>query len=90
MITARRTEQQYLTIDGHCIAYITAGDPAAPPLVMVHGWLSHAGVWRSTFEAFQDSHFCVAIDLLGLAASDKPANGDYSIPAQAKLVLALS
>jgi pimeloyl-ACP methyl ester carboxylesterase len=90
MIRVDVSAKQYLTVNGHCLAYLTAGDPAAPPLLMLHGWLSHAGVWRQTFEAFRDTHYCIAVDLLGLGDSDKPADGDYSIPAQAGRVLALA
>ncbi|MCC7449343.1 MAG: alpha/beta hydrolase [Anaerolineae bacterium] len=88
--TTPSAEKTFLSVDEHRIAYTTAGNPAAPPLIMVHGWLSHAGVWRQTFDAFQATHYCVAIDLLGLAASDKPDTGDYSIMAQARRVLALA
>jgi pimeloyl-ACP methyl ester carboxylesterase len=90
MLRVDKAAKQYLTIDGHRIAYLTAGDPSAPPLVLAHGWLLHAGFWRQTIEAFRDTHYCIAVDLLGLADSDKPANADYSIPAQAKRVLALA
>lgn len=36
------------------------------------------------------NYYCVAVDLLGHCDSDKPRAGDYSIPAQAKRVLALA
>ncbi len=83
-------EKHYFTIDGQRIAYLTKGDPANPALMMVHGWLSHAGYWWQTFEAFHRTHYCIAIDLLGHAASDKPVEGDYSIPSQARRVLDLA
>jgi len=41
-------------------------------------------------EAFKDSHYCVAIDLLGFGNSDKPADADYSIAAQGQRVLQLA
>src|SRR5688572_33414155 len=72
------------------LMYTTVGHPAAPPLLLVHGWLSYRGVWRQTMEAFKDSHYCVAIDLLGFGNSDKPAGGDYSIAAQGQRVLQLA
>lgn len=83
------TTRQFMTIDGYKIGYMAVGNPLNPPLVLVHGWLSHAGFWKQTLEAFQDTHYCVAIDLLGHGLSDKPDNGDYSIPAQARRVLSL-
>ena len=72
-------QKQYMPLDGERIAYIEAGDPTAPPLVMVHGWLSYSGIWRHTFADFQESHYCVALDLLGHGHSDKPRSGDTSI-----------
>lgn len=50
---------------------------------MVHGWLSHAGIWRQTIASFLHNHYCISIDLLGHGHSDKPQDGDYSIGAQA-------
>jgi pimeloyl-ACP methyl ester carboxylesterase len=48
--------------DGHKLAYTTSGHPGAPPLLMIHGWFSHRGVWRRTVEAFEDRYYCVAVD----------------------------
>lgn len=75
---------------GHRLTYTTAGSPGAPPLLLVHGWFSHRGVWRQTVEAFQDDYYCVALDLLGFGASDKPAEAEYSIEAQGRRVLYLA
>lgn len=57
---------------------------------MVHGWLSHAGIWRQTIASFLHNHHCISIDLLGHGHSDKPTDGDYSIQAQAERVLAIA
>ncbi|MBZ0289207.1 MAG: alpha/beta hydrolase, partial [Anaerolineae bacterium] len=83
-------EQHQVTLDGQKIAYLTAGQRSSPPLLMVHGWLSYAGIWDQTLTAFQDRYYGVAIDLLGHGRSDKPGNGDYSIAAHAQRVLALA
>jgi pimeloyl-ACP methyl ester carboxylesterase len=79
-----------LEIGGHQLVYTEAGRSSAPALVMVHGWTSHRGVWRQTLAAFEDSHHCLALDLLGFGHSDKPPEGDYSIEAQAHRVLCLA
>lgn len=76
--------------DGHRIVYATSGCPDAPPLLMIHGWFSHRGVWRRTVDAFEDSHYCVTADLLGFGDSDKPQDGDYGIKAQAQRILHLA
>jgi 2-hydroxymuconate-semialdehyde hydrolase len=78
------------TFDNHQLTYTTAGHADAPPLLLIHGWLSYRGVWQQTMEAFKDSHYCVAIDLLGFGNSDKPADADYSIAAQGQRVLQLA
>lgn len=72
------------------LPYATAGDPANPPLLLVHGWLSHRGVWRQTLPALQPRFYCVAVDLLGFGAAPKPADGDYSVLAQAQRLLDLA
>lgn len=71
------------------MAFLTAGSPANPPLVLVHGWLSHAQVWQQTIESFCQHYYCIAIDLLGLSVSDKPTSADYSVPAHAGRILTL-
>jgi len=82
-------DKHYHRLGDHRIAYLTSGDPAKPPLVMVHGWLSHAGFWRQTMQQLDSHFYCIAVDLLGHGHSDKPLAADYSIPAAAARVLAL-
>lgn len=73
--------------NGNHLVYTALGDPSHPPILFVHGLMSHRGVWTRTMEYFQDRYYCVAIDLLGFGESDKPTDGDYSIQAQAERVL---
>lgn len=57
----------------HAIAYVAAGDPAAPPLLLIHGFGSSSFHWRSNVAALAEAGNRVyAIDLLGFGASDKP------------------
>ncbi|NDJ59945.1 MAG: alpha/beta hydrolase [Chloroflexi bacterium] len=87
--TAAPAERHEIHIDGHRHVYITAGDPSAPPLLMIHGWLSHKRVWRHTIDILSDRYYCIALDQLGLSESAKPADGDYSIAGQAGRALKL-
>ena len=73
---------------GDTIAYWTAGDPASPPLLLVHGFPSSSWDWAHVWEALAREHFLVAADMRGFGLSDKPAGG-YSLHAQADLQLAL-
>ena len=72
----------------YTLAIATAGEHTNPPLLMLHGWNSYNGVWRSSMDALQDHFYCVAIDLLGFGRSDKPPHANYSIQAQGRRVLA--
>lgn len=84
------TPRSYLTINGQRIAVICQGDPANPPVIFVHGWLSHADIWYDTLALLSDEYYCVAIDLLGFGFSDKPMNANYGITAQAQRVLTIA
>lgn len=82
--------EQHLIHNGHRLTYITAGSPRNPPLLLIHGYTSSYHVWRTTIPALKDIYFCVALNLLGHGTSEIPADGDYSIHAQAERVIALA
>ncbi|HNT74627.1 MAG TPA: alpha/beta hydrolase [Anaerolineae bacterium] len=68
-----------VTLAGRRFVCLTAGDPTHPPILMIHGWAHHPGIWRSTIAALSDRYYCVAVGVLGCGDSDKPPDGDYSI-----------
>lgn len=78
------------TVNGHKIVATIQGNPQNPPIFFIHGWMSHRGVWRQTLPALENKYYCIAIDLLGFGASDKPAKGDYSIQMQGRRILAIA
>lgn len=88
--TAVDVEHRTISYDNNYISFITAGNPSNPPVIFIHGWTSYAGLWMSTINALKSTHYCVAVDLLGHGASDKPRGGDYSIDSQARRVLAVA
>ena len=77
-------------IEGHQIITTLSGDPNNPPIIIIHGWMSHRGVWQQTIRALEGKYYCIAMDLLGFGASDKPEQADYSLAAQAQRVLKLA
>lgn len=79
-----------IILDNAKLVYECSGDPKNPPVMMLHGWMSHRGVWDSSVAMLKDRYYCVQVDLLGFGASDKPATGDYSLAAQGKRILALA
>lgn len=83
-------ESATFTHEGDVLHYVTAGSPDNPPVLMVHGYTSWHGVWRTTIPALVDDYYCVAIDLFGHGQSPIDPAGDYSIEAQGRRVLALA
>jgi pimeloyl-ACP methyl ester carboxylesterase len=83
-------QEHTFTHEGHTLHYVTAGSPENPPILMVHGYTSSHHVWRTTIPVLEKSLYCVAIDLLGHGDSPVDPNGDHSIEAQGRRVLALA
>ena len=85
-----RMKDNTIQVDRYQLSYTTAGRDNSPPLILIHGWMSHRDVWAGTMKVLKFSHRCIAIDLLGFGDSPKPEDSDYSIPAQARRVLELA
>ena len=51
------------------------GDPAAPPLVLLHGWPQHWWCWRRVAPELAGEFRCLMPDLRGHGWSDGPASG---------------
>ena len=79
--------ESFINIEGHRIAYTVAGSSNNPPVLLLHGLMSHRGVWSRTIESLKQDFYCIAIDHLGFGGSDKPKGGDYSIAKQAERAL---
>ncbi len=78
------------TVNGHRIIATVGGDPKNPPIFLIHGWMSHRGVWRQTIPALEGKYHYIALDLLGFGNSEKPDDGDYSIQMQGRRILAIA
>jgi len=72
------------------VHYQEAGDPGAPPMFLIHGFLSSTFVWSRVFLELAAAGFrVIAPDLIGYGYSAKPRNFDYSIESQAKMLAGL-
>ena len=60
------------TLDLHVLE---AGDPAAPPVLLLHGWPQHAWCWRHVIPRLAGDYRLIAPDLRGFGWSDCPAGG---------------
>ena len=81
---------RFVDVDGIRVHYQEAGERNAPSLVLIHGFASSTLVWSKVFLPLAHADFrVIAIDMLGFGYSGKPRNGEYTIAAQAKLLIGL-
>lgn len=68
------------TVDGHEVFYREAGDPAAPTLVLLHGYPTSSFMFRHLIPLLADRFHVVAPDHLGFGLSAAPSveELDYS------------
>lgn len=85
-----RDYSRFVEVEGIPVHYQEAGDPEAPPLILIHGFVSSTLVWAEVFLPLAAAGFRVIVpDLLGYGYSGKPAQGDYTIEAQAHMIVGL-
>src|SRR5258705_5519646 len=81
---------RFAEVDGVSVHYQEAGEKEAPALVLIHGFASSTLVWSKVFLKLAEVGFRVIVpDLLGYGYSGKPRNGEYTIEAQARLIVGL-
>ncbi len=79
-----------VTVDGVGLHYVEQAPPVggdAPAIVMIHGFGGNTYSFRHQIVDLAQDYRCVAIDLKGFGYSERPEGGDYSLTAQARLVL---
>jgi pimeloyl-ACP methyl ester carboxylesterase len=85
---AEATGEATLPLDGGSLYVCEDGPRDAPALLLIHGSASATRTWDPLVPLLATSHRVIRIDLLGHGRSDKPADGDYAIPAQGRRVAA--
>ena len=69
----------------------TAGDPASPPIIFLHGFPESHRTWRHQMAGLSGRYYCIAPDQRGYARSSKPpAVSDYAVPKLVADVFALA
>lgn len=81
-------DHQYITAGALRMHVATAGDPDAPPLLLLHGWPQHWYLWRRVIPAVSERYRVIAPDLRGFGWTDAPAGG-YRKERMASDILAL-
>jgi pimeloyl-ACP methyl ester carboxylesterase len=80
----------FTTVEGARIHYQEAGDEKAPPILLIHGFISSTLIWAEVFLPLAAAGFrVVAPDLPGYGYSDKPRRAEYTIESQARAVVGL-
>lgn len=69
------------------IAYLEEGHPEAPPVVYLHGYPTHAFLWRHVMHEMGDDVRSLAPDLLGLGDTVVSPYEDLSAPMQAEVLV---
>jgi pimeloyl-ACP methyl ester carboxylesterase len=81
---------RFIDVGGLRVHYQEAGDPSAPTLFLIHGFLSSTFVWSRVFLELAGAGFrVIAPDLIGYGYSAKPRNFDYAIESQANVLAGL-
>lgn len=81
---------RFTNVDDVRVHYQEAGDPNGPTIVLIHGFSSSTLVWSRVFLRLADEGFrVIAVDLLGYGYSGKPRRGEYTIEAQARMIVGL-
>ncbi|RAU96472.1 alpha/beta hydrolase [Mycobacterium colombiense] len=68
---------RYATVDGHRLFYREAGDPAAPTVLLLHGFPTSSYMFRHLIPALADGYHVIAPDHLGFGLSDAPQVNDF-------------
>jgi pimeloyl-ACP methyl ester carboxylesterase len=77
-------DDQFVEVDGVQLRYRVMGE--GRPLILVHGFASSLVTWYRNVAELARHYRVYALDLKGWGLSDKPTEGDYSWPAQARLL----
>jgi haloalkane dehalogenase len=83
---------RYADVDGVRMAYVEAGPPDGPPVLLLHGEPSWSFLYRKLLPVLAGSGLrAIAPDLVGFGRSDKPAEiGDHSYARHVEWVRALA
>jgi pimeloyl-ACP methyl ester carboxylesterase len=80
----------FALVDGVRVHYQEAGAKDSPPVLLIHGFTASNFVWNDCLLPIAAAGFrVIAPDLVGFGFSDKPKEGEYTIDAQARMIVAL-
>ena len=78
-------QKRVIAVGDARVAYYEAG--GGEPLVLLHGCPFSSFIWRRVIPSLSDQYRCLAPDLLGLGDTQTPRDSDWSLRAQARMVV---
>lgn len=79
--------KRFMTVGDARVAYYEEGE--GPPLLLIHGCPFSSFIWRKVIGKLSTHFRCLAPDLLGLGDTETAPDADWSLPAQAAMVVGL-
>jgi len=81
---------RFADVEGARVHYQEAGAASAPPILLIHGFTASNFVWNDVLLPIAEAGFhVIAPDLVGSGFSEKPKHGEYTIEAQARMIVGL-
>jgi pimeloyl-ACP methyl ester carboxylesterase len=80
------SEKSRVRLDAGDVAFVDAGDPEAPPVVLMSGGLTSSYLWRHLIPLLSPFMRVVAPDLLGSGDSESPGGANLGLRAHARNV----
>jgi pimeloyl-ACP methyl ester carboxylesterase len=78
-------KKRFVSVGSTRVAYYEEGE--GEPLLLLHGCPFSSFIWRRVVPHLSPNHRCLAPDLLGLGDTEAPFDADWSLPAQAEMIL---
>lgn len=72
------TTYHFATVKGRRVFYREAGDPAAPTIVLLHGFPTSSHMYRDLIPALADKFHVIAPDYIGFGQSDAPSTHEFT------------
>lgn len=77
--------KRFVTVERARVAYYEEGE--GEPVLLLHGCPFSSFIWRRVIPLLAPRHRCLAPDLLGLGDTEAPIDADWSLRAQAAMIL---
>jgi pimeloyl-ACP methyl ester carboxylesterase len=68
---------KFATVNGRQVFYREAGDPAAPTIILLHGFPTSSFMFRTLIPELADRFHVIAPDYIGFGQSDAPSVTDF-------------